>query len=182
MIFFISDTHFGHKNIIKYDNRPFPSIQKHDETIISNWNETVSYEDTVYFLGDFAFDKVAKIYDRLAGTKVFIKGNHDKQLYRFCKEEKVPLPSYLEIEIPDEDRSRGFQSIVLCHYPIAEWNRCHHGAWHLYGHTHGNSWYDREFQGKYKCLNVGAPCIGYTPISYEAIKHKFAKLKNLEHH
>jgi hypothetical protein len=30
------------------------------------------------------------------------------------------------------------QPIVLCHYAMRVWNRSHHGAWHLYGHSRGN--------------------------------------------
>ena len=53
--FFIADTHFGHKNIIKYCNRPFANIEEMNETLIENWNKAVSAEDAVYILGDFAY-------------------------------------------------------------------------------------------------------------------------------
>ncbi len=55
-VFFIGDTHFGHANIIKYCKRPFSSAQEMNEMLIKYWNETVEPSDTVYHVGDFAFD------------------------------------------------------------------------------------------------------------------------------
>ena len=54
MNFYISDTHFGHANIIRLCNRPFQDVERMDNTLINNWNNTVSNKDTVYILGDFA--------------------------------------------------------------------------------------------------------------------------------
>ena len=78
--FLISDTHFGHANIIKYCNRPFSSTQEMDETLIENWNKVVKPQDKIYHLGDVYFGKGCKpeaILRRLNGTKVLIVGNHD---------------------------------------------------------------------------------------------------------
>ena len=78
--FFISDTHFCHTNILKYDNRPFSSIEEHDENLIENWNSRVTNKDIVYHLGDFGFgqkDKLQDIFNRLKGRKRLIRGNHD---------------------------------------------------------------------------------------------------------
>lgn len=57
MNYYISDTHFGHKNVIRYDNRPFDSIEEMDEAMIQLWNETVNDADAVYILGDFSWYK-----------------------------------------------------------------------------------------------------------------------------
>lgn len=52
--YFISDLHFGHKNCLSFDNRPFKSIEENDETIIKNWNNTVKIDDDIYLLGDIS--------------------------------------------------------------------------------------------------------------------------------
>jgi len=79
-IFFTSDHHFGHYNVIKYCNRPFTSVQQMDEIMILKWNETVLPEDEIYYLGDFAMKSflVPKILPRLNGRKYLIMGNHDR--------------------------------------------------------------------------------------------------------
>ena len=59
-IFFTSDLHFGHKNIIRFDNRPFSTVEEMDEALIRNWNAKVSDEDTVYVLGDISWYNDAK--------------------------------------------------------------------------------------------------------------------------
>lgn len=53
-IFFTSDTHFGHNNIIKLSNRPFSSVEEMNEGLIERWNDVVGAEDIVYHLGDFS--------------------------------------------------------------------------------------------------------------------------------
>lgn len=80
MNFYIADMHFGHKNVIRYDNRPFDSIEEMDKAMITLWNETVGDNDVVYILGDFSWykeEKTAFILGCLKGHKVLIKGNHD---------------------------------------------------------------------------------------------------------
>jgi calcineurin-like phosphoesterase family protein len=101
-----------------------------DDEIIQNLNDTVEAYDTLYFLGDFCFGPAQKIRDYRARINckniIFIKGNHDKQLpdktFAFVKD-------MLEVKFSDH-------SITLCHYAMRKWNKSHHGAWHLYGHSH----------------------------------------------
>lgn len=78
---FTSDTHFGHKNIVKFDETPFSSIEEYDEALIKRWNSVVGKNDIVYHLGDFAMtnnkDLLKSYFNRLNGRKRIILGNHD---------------------------------------------------------------------------------------------------------
>lgn len=80
MIFFISDTHFGHKNIIKHCSRPYETVEEMDEGLIEKWNRKVGKIDTVYIIGDFVWNKSKVPYyaERLKGKKILIAGNHDE--------------------------------------------------------------------------------------------------------
>jgi calcineurin-like phosphoesterase family protein len=81
MIYFTSDTHFGHAKIIQYCNRPFSSVEEMDAEMIRRWNEVVTSSDTVIHLGDFAItgkDKTREYRSRLNGRIILILGNHDR--------------------------------------------------------------------------------------------------------
>lgn len=133
MNYYIADTHFGHSNIIRYDNRPFDNVQEMDEALIDRWNETVTDDDTVYVLGDFSWypeDKTLEILDTLVGRKVLVKGNHDmvspkisRQFTRVC--------DYAEI------MDTGTK-VILSHYPMPFWNGQFRNSVHLYGHVHNS--------------------------------------------
>src|SRR3990172_2849797 len=80
LIFFTSDTHFYHQNIIKYCKRPFKYADEMNEVMIKNWNNTITDDDEVYHLGDFALCSptgAENIVRRLKGKKYLIRGNHD---------------------------------------------------------------------------------------------------------
>ena len=77
---YISDLHFGHANILKFDNRPFRNTEEMETALIENWNSTVFAGDTTYILGDFCWGKEPewkRIVPLLNGNKVLIRGNHD---------------------------------------------------------------------------------------------------------
>lgn len=81
MRFFTSDTHFWHKNIIRYSNRPFDSVEEMNEAIIDNWNSVVGPDDTVFHLGDVAlgpWSEWAGTLSRLNGYKILVVGNHER--------------------------------------------------------------------------------------------------------
>lgn len=61
MIFFSSDSHFGHTNVIKLSNRPFKDINHMNESLVANWNSVVGSEDIVYYIGDFSLNTIAEL-------------------------------------------------------------------------------------------------------------------------
>lgn len=148
-IYFTSDIHFGHRNIIEYCNRPFNSVEEMDEGIIKKINARVKKGDRLYFLGDLSFYKMRDIHkmhdilSRINGQKFWIRGNHD---YRDTVKE---LGQYFEWARDYYELKVDKQFIVLSHFPFSVWHRQHHGAWHLHGHTHGS------YQGQGKILDVG---------------------------
>ena len=102
-VFFTSDTHFYHGNIIRFCNRPFKDVEVMNETIISNWNITVGQDDIVFHLGDFCLGGSAewtKILDRLNGKIYLIMGNHDLKNIRqgyIDRFEHVAMQMHIEI-------------------------------------------------------------------------------------
>lgn len=93
MIYFTSDTHFGHKNIIEYCNRPFEDVDEMNAEMVRRWNRVVGPNDTVYHLGDFALgpkDKWREHRLALWGRIIFICGNHDEPRARWRKEVLLP--------------------------------------------------------------------------------------------
>lgn len=133
MNFYIADNHFGHFNIIRYDNRPFENISIMDRVMIDRWNEVIGDEDTVYILGDFSWhkeDDTLKILDQLAGKKVLIRGNHDRISPQIAKK-FAKICDYLEITDCN-------QRVVMSHYPMPFWNGQFRDSVHLYGHVHNS--------------------------------------------
>jgi calcineurin-like phosphoesterase family protein len=131
-IFFTSDSHLGHKNIIKYSNRPFASVEEMDNIIIANYNSVVKEGDTVYDLGDFSFTNPKKYLDQLNVLPIRIKGSHDHDL------KESSSPRMLVIKPNNLVDEYGEQiSITLCHYAMRSWEKSHYGSWCLWGHHHG---------------------------------------------
>lgn len=184
-IWFTSDTHWGHENVIKYCNRPFKSADKMDEALITRWNTKVKPEDTVYHTGDFAFldaERIGKIIDRLNGNIYLIFGNHDKTIRNSfeLRSKFVKCCDYLEIYVPDPTHERGKQFIVMCHYAMLVWNKAHHGAWMIHGHSHGTLKYPIDGQ----ILDAGTDVHNYEPISYQEVKAIMATktIQKVDHH
>jgi calcineurin-like phosphoesterase family protein len=180
-LWFTSDTHFGHANIIKYCNRPFENVWEHDKTLVSNWNSVVGLTDEIYHLGDFGFGSkgyMIQILQRLNGKIFFVKGNHDKAV-------KKPEPSayfqwmkdYFELPIQGmKDHITG--KIVLCHYPFRSWNKSFHGSYHLYGHCHGRL---ADEDKNILRHDVGVDNNNFTPVSLKQICDIMSKKNWMEH-
>lgn len=85
MNYFIADLHLGHKNCLRFDNRPFKTIEEQDNYVIENWNKKITVNDDVYILGDFSWyddNKTIDIFSNLNGKLHLIKGNHDSKLLK----------------------------------------------------------------------------------------------------
>jgi len=177
-VFFTSDTHYGHANIIKFSERPFSSVEEMDEAMITNWNAVVKPGDLVYHLGDFSFanrDRTIKIAKRLAGQKFLVYGNHDKAMRRDREfnEQWQWTRDLTQIEVEG-------QKITLCHFAMLTWNQSHRGAWNLHGHSHGNLTDDPNALR----IDVGVDCFNYAPVSFEEVQAIMAKktFKPIDHH
>ncbi|HYG17136.1 MAG TPA: phosphoesterase [Bacteroidia bacterium] len=173
MIWFTSDNHFGHTNIIKYTKRPFTSVDEMDETMIERWNERIGPNDDVYHLGDVGLcpaDQLREILDWLNGNIHLIVGNHEGAALQ-CKKRFQWVKDYYELKVPDEDAPNGSQKIVLLHYAMRIWNGCHRGTFHLYGHSHGTLT-DDPFM---RSLDAGVDSHNFYPISYQEVKSLMLK-------
>lgn len=167
-IYFTSDHHFGHKNIIKFSERPFKDVNEMDEILIQKWNEKINAENEVYHLGDFGLSssgKLRKILDRLNGKIYLINGNHEKSA-QACHTRFEWIKDYHELVVKDDEFERGEQLIVLFHYAMREWNASHWGAYHLYGHSHGTLSDDPNSLS----FDIGVDCHNFYPLSYEEVK------------
>ena len=178
--FYISDLHFGHSNILTYDNRPFANIEQHDRQLIERWNNTVTNDDDVWILGDISWhnaQKTIEVFSQLNGKKHLCKGNHDTGMLGNKELQKmfVEICHYKEINLG------GRTGLVLSHYPIPCFNGHYHGWYHLYGHVHNSfEWhmmerikYEMENLYEKPCwmYNVGCmmPYMDYTPRTLEEI-------------
>ncbi|MEA2041648.1 MAG: metallophosphoesterase family protein [Bacteroidota bacterium] len=167
-IYFTSDHHFGHKNIIKYSERPFKDINEMDEILIRKWNEKVNPEDEVYHLGDVGLSssgKLRKILERLNGKIYLISGNHEDSAHA-CHTRFEWIKDYYELVIKDDEFEKGEQLVVLFHYAIRNWNASHWGTYHLYGHSHGKLTDDPNSLS----FDIGVDCHNFYPLSYEEVK------------
>lgn len=153
MYFFTSDQHFNHTNIISYCNRPYNSIEEMNESIINNHNEVVGKNDIVIHAGDFAFvnykSQAEKIFKRLNGNHIYLKGNHDRWMPK-CTQ-------YIWKKIINK------KYITICHYAMRVWPGSHYGGWQLYGHSHGNL---TSMKNQY---DIGVDNNNYYPVSFDQL-------------
>ena len=186
MKLYISDYHIGHPNVLKFDSRPFSSLDEMHETIIRRWNSAVAPNDEVYILGDFAWnnEKGAEVLRQLKGKKYLILGNHDRL--------NAELRSHF-VWIKDMETVKdGSNHVVLCHYPLAHWRNADYGYIHLYGHIHEGrdaepyEQYTEKMKKRglpYESYNVGCMIsyMAYTPRTLEEIMRGAAELDYQKH-
>lgn len=179
MIYFTSDTHLGHKNVIRFCNRPFADVNQMDECLMDNWNSRVGKDDIVYHLGDVSLGRsntqTKTILARLSGTKILVRGNHDSMLRYNVFEEFDNIQYYIEmsgfldnswwVAAHENEVATGHPlPIVLCHYPMLEWNQSHRGSWQLHGHSHGKLEPNPRRQ-----YDVGVDSNNYAPVSLDEL-------------
>jgi calcineurin-like phosphoesterase family protein len=174
-IWFTSDFHLFHKNIIRYENRPFKSVEEMNATIIQNFNQRVKEDDLVYFLGDFAFYasknkafrgegmpiRSKEILNQLNGRWVNVKGNHDKS------ENHINVPTHRVV------LNKGGIYINLVHRPqdTIIYDYDYYYPLSICGHVH-SKWVTKEIErdGKISlCVNVSVENNKYFPYSFDEI-------------
>lgn len=136
MEWFTADSHFFHKNILGFENRPFDNVEEMNKGLIKKWNETVKEDDTVYHLGDFGmhlkYDVWVELLQQLNGKIILIQGNHDntKELKKL---EEEGLIEYHAIGLKIKKSKHVF---YLTHYPFEIGERPQ--KWSLHGHIHSS--------------------------------------------
>ena len=183
MLYFTSDLHLGHANVILHTKRPFRDLEEMDRVLIENINDTVGREDELWVLGDFAYqvnrERVRQLREQIACRRVhLVYGNHDLDYSQNHIFQSVQDYKELKTE---------YGKLILFHYPILEWDAAHFGSIHLHGHIHADGAYNEENRRKryadrfpeghaprrpelgLRIYDVGVDANGYHPVSLEQI-------------
>lgn len=177
-VFFTSDTHFNHANIIKYCNRPFASVEEMNQKIIDNWNAVVQPNDIVFHCGDIAFGKKTdklSFLNRLNGKIYLAVGNHDYHDLKEYKEsgrfEDIKQQYYIKVD---------GQRMFINHFPLLTYagpysNRDQ--VWQAFGHVHTTAQLQGPDADRLAFLlptqyDVGVDNNNFTPISFKEFSKK----------
>jgi calcineurin-like phosphoesterase family protein len=182
-VFFTSDFHLFHNNVLKFDNRPFTDVNEMHVVLEGGWNEVVKPNDIVIYLGDLSFarreDKpsVEAMLNRLNGTIHFVMGNHDKfeDIKKMTRFQSVQ--DYLEVRVKHVLDYNEVETLFCCmHYPIYSWNKSHHGSYHVHGHCHGNLHHgeDANYYWNRRAIDAGCMLHDYKPISHTQVIEKLS--------
>jgi len=157
-IFVVSDTHFGHENIIKFCNRPFSDVWDMNEGLIQRWNAVVTDEDIVYHLGDVYFGKNGRVLERLKGKKRLVLGNHDNLQDKYLVNYFQKIMAWRML--PD-------LGVLFTHFPIHpesfEFNKV---KVNVHGHTHTTVLDDPKY------FNASVEHTDYAPIPIDEIRKR----------
>jgi len=190
--FFLSDTHYQHKNICKGVStwedksgcRNFNTIEEMNETIVNRINEKVGVDDVLYHSGDFSFGGVKNIVEfrrRINCQEIhLITGNHDSNIQRNVVVDGIEVQSLFASVQHYKEIYINKQKIILFHYAMRVWNESSKGSIHLYGHSHSSL----EDKPHGKSMDIGVDTNDYYPYSYEEIKRIMDKrnILVLDHH
>jgi len=186
-IFFTADLHFGHDNVIGFDDRPFSDVKEMNNELIRRWNNKVSVSDMVYILGDMFWKGDSKYVQNtlkeLNGQKYFIKGNHDRWLHNSVNKKLLAgLEDYKEIIVKLENGQE--RRVVMSHYFIPFYNGHFYNGIMLHGHSHiTHEHYVEENIKKLlnenesycESYNVGCMHWNYEPVTLDEILSHFPK-------
>ena len=174
-LWFTSDTHFCHQNIIRWCARPWETATEMDESMIDLWNSVVPKDSDVWHLGDFCFagsDRWKTIRGKLNGRIHLVLGNHDSIA-------SGPMLDLFESTHPGIARLQvEHQEIWLSHFPLLCWTGSDKGAWNLFGHVHtmnaehqlGSDSVRVEKCKVWNQYDVGVDLNNYKPVSYNYLK------------
>ncbi|MCR5206204.1 MAG: metallophosphoesterase [Lachnospiraceae bacterium] len=185
MLYFTSDLHLDHKNVIEFSHRPFMDVEEMNKLLIDNINYTVGSKDELYIIGDFLYpasrERVRELRRQIKCKHVhLIRGNHDKDYSQDHIFQSVQ--DYKEIKTE-------YGRFVLSHYQMQDWSGSKYGSvllhWHI--HSEGSDYNERNRQMKYlerfpdsyhipkdqdlmlRMYDVGVDANDYKPVSLEPI-------------
>ena len=172
-VWFTSDTHFNHANIIKYCNRPFASVEEMNEKLIENWNITVGKDDLVWCLGDFClgYDQkkhIPELVSKLNGRINLILGNHDHNSVKFYYDAGFNRVYDRKVIIND--------FVILTHAPLMFLND-NTPFFQVFGHVHDSELYP-TFAKTGCCVCVERH--DYKPISWKKIQNEYERLNSTQ--
>lgn len=178
--FFTADPHIGDRKMCgpkNVANRPWPTTESMFEGLVAAWNAVVPTGGVVYVLGDVFgngkpdIEGVRRFLAATNGSKHLIYGNHDEnvqsEVCRCLGFQSTAVRRTVMVKDVEGNRENRLQEIVLDHYPLRSWKNRRDGAWHLYGHVHGQA------VPYGKSVDVGVDAWNYTPVSYLSLKEFF---------
>lgn len=171
---YTADLHLGHHGILRHcaDTRPFDTVEAMDAEIIRRINERVGRDDLLYVIGDFALsgdaEYVRHLFQEMHGRKVIVLGNHDLdskgRVSKIIRDLPWDIPPVHALETTDEGCH-----IYLHHYGCRVWPRHRKGAYHLFGHSHG----DLPPLGRSRDVGIDCPDMHFAPATFAEIRETF---------
>ena len=186
--FFFSDPHYGHANICggvstwteKSGCRNFNTLEEMNDIIVNAINSKVGVDDELYCLGDWSFGGIKNIYEFRKRLQVktihLILGNHDVHVEKNKIFEGIPVQELFTSVSNFKEISVNKQHIVLCHFPLEQWNNMDGGYWHLHGHCHGVL-----PETNFKRIDVGLDANNLNIFSFEDVEEIMVGKENKKH-